>query len=72
MRNKHHRKICNNDPTKNCVDLKSKLLEAAYNYKVERFKMDEDPLQLWFYFLTFVHSLKIGSSQCNKTCMLLT
>ena len=33
-----------------------------------RFKIDEDPLQLRIYFLTFVESLEIIFSQYTETC----
>ena len=33
--------------------------------------MDEDPLQLRIYFLTFVESLEMISSQYRETCELL-
>ena len=48
--------------------LTEKLLTTAYKSKIIRFKMDEDPLQRWIYFLTFVESLKMIFSQYIETC----
>ena len=50
---KRHQK---KDPIKLCASLTEKLLTTAYKSKIIRFKMDEDPLQRWIYFLTFVES----------------
>ena len=33
--------------------------------------MDEDPLQRWIYFLTFVESLEMTFSQYTETCEVL-
>ena len=49
--NKKHRK---NYPIRLCATLTEKLLTTAYNSRIIRFKMDEDPLQRRIYFLTFV------------------
>ena len=54
LKNKKHRKT---DPIKLCSTLTVKLLTTAYKSNIIRFKMDEDPLQRWIYFLTFVESL---------------
>ena len=43
-RKKRWSKMHNNDPIKKCAKLTYKLLKSAYNSKVERFKLDEDPL----------------------------
>ena len=48
-----------------------KFLTAAYKSKIIRFKMDEDPLQLQIYFLTFVKSIEMIFSQYTETCELL-
>ena len=45
------------DPIKLCSCLIGKLLTKVYKSKIIRFKLDEDPLQLRIYFLTFVESL---------------
>ena len=45
------------DPIRLCATLTAKLLTTAYNSKIIRFKMDEDPLQRRIYFLTFIDSL---------------
>ena len=45
------------DPIRLCADLTAKLLTTAFKSKIIRFKMDEDPLQRWIYFLTFIDSL---------------
>ena len=34
--------------------------------------MDEDPLQCWIYFLTFVESLQMIFSQYTETCEVIT
>ena len=47
----------NTEPIKKCDNPTSKLLKAAYNYKVTKFKLDEDPLQCQVYFLTLMNSL---------------
>ena len=41
----------------------AKLLTTAYKTKIVKFKLDEDPLQFWIYFLTFLVSLKMIFSQ---------
>ena len=48
-----------------------KLLTTAYKSKIIRFKMDEDPLQRWIYFLTFEESLEMIFSQYTETCEVL-
>ena len=48
-----------------------KLLTTAYNSKIIRFKLDEDPLQRWIYFLTFVESPEMIFSQYTETCKVL-
>ena len=49
----------------------SKLLTPAYESKIIRFKMDEDPLQHRIYFLTFVESLEMIFSHYTETCEVL-
>ena len=49
----------------------SKLIKAAYNSKVKKFKMEEDLLQFRVYLLKFINSIKILLSTFNQTCMLL-
>ena len=44
---------------------------TAYTTKIIRFKMDEDPLQCWIYFLTFIDSLDMIFSQYRETCEVL-
>ena len=44
---------------------------TAYKSKIIRFKMDEDPLQRWIYFLTFIDSLDMIFSQYRETCEVL-
>ena len=56
---KHQVESSNTNPIKKCAKLIDKLLKAAYNYKVENFKLSEDPLQSRVYFLTFINSLKM-------------
>ena len=48
--NKHWK----NDPIRLCATLTTKLLTTVYKLKIIRFKMDEDRLQRWIYFLTFI------------------
>ena len=45
------------DPIRPCATLTAKLLTTAYNLKIVRFEMDEDPLQRRIYFLKFIDSL---------------
>ena len=40
-----------------CATLTAKFLTTAYKYKIIKFKLDEDPLQRWIYFLAFIDSL---------------
>ena len=40
---------------------------TAFKSKIIRFKMDEDPLQRRIYFLTFIDSLNMVSSQYEET-----
>ena len=54
-----------------CATLTEKLSTTAYKSKIIRFKMDEDPLQYWIYFLTFIDSLDMIFSQYRKTCEVL-
>ena len=50
-KNKKHQK---KDPIRLCATLTAKLLTIAYQSKIIRFKMNEDPLQHRIYFLTFI------------------
>ena len=63
-----HRK---NNLIKQCAILTENLLTTAYKSKIIRFKMDEDPLQRWIYFLTFVESLEMIFSKYTETCEVL-
>ena len=56
---------------KQYATLTAKLLTTAYKSKIIGFKMDEDPLQRRFYFLTFVESLEMIFSQYTETCEVL-
>ena len=49
------------------LEVNGKLLMRAYKLKVLKFKLDEDPLQCWTYFLTFMESLEMISSQYKET-----
>ena len=53
-KDKKHRE---KDPIRLCATLTTTLLTTAYKSKIIRFKMDEDPLKRWIYFLTFIDSL---------------
>ena len=55
------------DPIRLCATLTEKFLTTAYKSKITRFKMDEDPLQLRIYFLTFIDSLDMIFSQYRET-----
>ena len=48
------KKNMKNDPIRLCVTLTANFLKTAYKSKIIRFDMDEDPLQRWIYFLTFI------------------
>ena len=69
--NKCQSKRRNKNLIKNCAKLTTKLLKAFHNYKVMRFKLDEDPLQQRVYFLNLIKSLKMVLSQFKQTLMLL-
>ena len=58
-------------PIKLCAHLTAKLLMTAYKSNISKFKMDEDPLQRWIYFLTYVESLEMIFSQYTETCEVL-
>ena len=62
---KNHRR---KDTIKLCASLMAKFLTIVYKSNISRFKMDEDPLQRWIYFLTFVESLEMIFSQYTETC----
>ena len=47
------------------------LLIFAYKSNIIRFKMDEYPLQLHIYFLTFIDLLDMIFSQYRETCEVL-
>ena len=59
-KNKKHRE---KDPVRLCATLTEKLLTTAYNSKIIIFKLNEDPLQRWIYFLNFLDSLDMIFSQ---------
>ena len=65
--NKHRKE----DPIRLCATLTAKLLTTVYKSKIIRFKLDEDPLQLRIYFLTFIDSLDIVFSQYIESCQVL-
>ena len=69
--NKFRSKMCFNDPIKKCAKLTTKVLTSEYKSKVIDFKLDKDPLQRWFYLLSFLSSLKIVLSQFSDTYKLL-
>ena len=56
---KKYRKRKKQEPIKLCSKLTAKFLTTAYELKVLKFKLDEDPLQRRIYFLTFMESLEI-------------
>ena len=64
-KNNSHRK---KNPVKLCTNLIAKLLMTAYKPNIIKFKMDEDPLQLRIYFLTFVESPEMILYQYKETC----
>ena len=47
------------------------MLTTAYKSNIIKFKNDEDPLQRWIYFLTFIESLEMIFSQYTVTCEVL-
>ena len=61
---KKHRK---EDQIRLCATLTAKLLTTEYRSKIIRFKLDEDPLQRWIYFLAFIDSLNMIFSQYRET-----
>ena len=54
-------------PINLCAHLTAKFLTTAYESKIIRFKMDEDPLQRRIYFITFLESLEMIFSQYTET-----
>ena len=67
-KNKKHRK---EDPIKLCATLTAKLLTTTFKSKIIKFKLDEDPLHHWIYFLIFIDSLCMIFSQHRETCEVL-
>ena len=67
-KNKKHRK---NNLIKQCATLTTKFLTTAYKSKIIRFNFDEDTLQRWHNFLTFVESLEMIFSQYKETSEVL-
>ena len=54
-RKKHNnKKHWNKDPIRLCANLTENFLTTAYKSNIIRFKMYEDPLQRWIYFLIFI------------------
>ena len=70
IKKKYH-KLKKQDPIKWCAILMAKLLMTVYKSKVLKFKLDENVLQRWVYFLTFMDSLKMIFSQYKETCEVL-
>ena len=56
---KKDRERMKQEPIKVCAKLTEKLLTTAHKSKVLKFKLDEDPLHYWIYFLTFMESLEM-------------
>ena len=56
---KKYRKHKKYDPIKLCTKLTAKLLTTSYKSKIQKIKLDEDPLQHRIYFLNLIVSLKI-------------
>ena len=57
-KNKRRSKTCFDDSIKKRATITSNLLIFGYKSKNIKFKLDEGPLQRWFYFLSFMNSLK--------------
>ena len=68
---KIRRKIVQLNLLKKRTIITAKLLQATYNSKFTKFKLDEDTLHLRVYFLNFMNSLKIVLSQFKQTYMFL-
>ena len=64
-KNKKHREKY---PITQCETLTAKLLTAAYKSNITRFKMDEDLLHRWIYFITFIDLLDMIFSLYRETC----
>ena len=60
------RNIRKKDPIRLCATLTAKVLTTAFKSKMIRFKLDEDPLQRWIYFLTFIDSLNMVFPNIEK------
>ena len=67
-KDKKHRK---EDPIRLCATLTAKFLTTTYKSEIIRFKLDEDPLQRWIYFLAFIDSLDMIFSQYREACEVL-
>ena len=63
-KNKKHQE---KDPIRLCATLTAKFLMTAFKSEMIWFKLDEDPLQHRFYFLTFIDSLNMVFSQYRET-----
>ena len=50
-----------------CAKLTEKFLTIVYKSKIVKFKLDEDPLQCWIFFLTFIESLEMIFSRYTET-----
>ena len=59
------------EPIKKYANLTAKLITAANKAKIIEFKCDEDPLQRWVYFLSFMNSLNFYTSQFKEIYILL-
>ena len=62
---KSHRE---NNTIKLCAKLTPKIPRTAYKSNIIKFKLDEDPLQRWIYFLIFLESLEMIVSQYKENC----
>ena len=60
-----------NDPIKKCARITAKLLKAAHNSKIKKFKLDDDPLKHHIYFLYFINTLKIVLSKFKESYMMI-
>ena len=68
---KKPRKHKKHDPIKLCAKLTAKLLEILYNWKVLKFKLEEDPLKRQIYFFTIMESLEMILHITRKLVMYL-
>ena len=65
------RRAIGNGTLTNYAQINGKAVTIAYKSNTIKLKLDEDPLQRWIYFLTFIESLEMIFSEYKETCEVL-